>query len=62
MTVDHPQWGTMCEICFEQLTVDTCAVDTDGQKWDVCKGECARQAGIREGEPGGHHHAVRTAG
>ena len=22
--------------------------DTDGQLWDICKGECARQAGIRE--------------
>lgn len=48
MTVDHPQWGTMCEICFEQLTVDTAATDTDGQKWDVCAGDCARQAGIVE--------------
>ncbi len=48
MTVNHPQWGTMCEICFHQLTVDTCVEDTDGVKWDVCKGMCAVQAGIEE--------------
>lgn len=41
MTVDHPQFGTMCEICFKGLTVDQCATDATGQKWDVCKGECA---------------------
>lgn len=51
MTVNHPQWGTMCEICFDRLTVDTCAVDLDGQKWDVCAGDCARQAGIVEATP-----------
>lgn len=48
MTTDHPQFGLMCEICFSQLTPERCAEDTDGQKWDVCAGECARQAGIRE--------------
>ena len=48
MTVDHPQFGLMCEICFCGLTPEECARDTDGQAWDVCKGECARQAGIRE--------------
>jgi hypothetical protein len=48
MTTNHPQFGLMCEICFHGLTPEECAVDTDGQKWDVCKGECARQAGIKE--------------
>ncbi len=48
MTVNHPQWGTMCEICFHQLTPETCVVDTDGQKWDICKGQCAKEAGIEE--------------
>jgi heme-binding NEAT domain protein len=48
VTVNHPQWVTMCEICFNGLTVDTCVVDTDGVKWDICKGDCAIQAGIKE--------------
>jgi hypothetical protein len=48
MTVDHPTFGTMCEICFSTLTVERCAVDTAGVKWDVCAGDCARQAGIVE--------------
>ncbi len=46
MTVDHPNWGTVCCICFEGLTADKCAVDADGQKWDVCKGKCAKEAGL----------------
>lgn len=48
VTVDHPQYGTRCEICFDQLTLERCATDTNGQKWDVCTGDCARQAGIEE--------------
>lgn len=48
MTVNHPQFGTRCEICGEALTSEECAVDTGGQKWDICRGECARQAGIEE--------------
>lgn len=48
MTVDHPQFGLMCEICFRGLTPDECAEDTNGKKWDICKGDCARQAGIEE--------------
>jgi hypothetical protein len=48
VTVDHPQFGTMCEICFHGLTPEQCAEDVNGQKWDICKGECARQAGIQE--------------
>ena len=35
MTVNHPQFGTMCAICFTGLTPEQCAQDTDGQKWDV---------------------------
>jgi hypothetical protein len=50
MGVDHPQFGTFCEICFSGLTLERCAVDTDGNRWDVCTGECARQAGIQERE------------
>lgn len=48
MTVDHPQWGLMCCICFNGLTPETCVVDEDGQKWDICKGQCAIDAGIIE--------------
>lgn len=48
MGVNHPQFGTFCTICYEQLTKDTCAVDTDGVKWDVCPGQCATEAGIKE--------------
>lgn len=48
MTVGHPTFGTMCEICYTGLTADTCVVDTDGVKWDICPGICAWQAGIRE--------------
>ena len=48
MTVNHPTFGTRCEICFTTLTAQTCAVDVEGVKWDVCPGECARQAGITE--------------
>lgn len=48
MTVNHSQWGTMCEICYAQLTPETCVVDVDGQKWDLCPGACAREAGIVE--------------
>lgn len=46
--VDHPQFGTFCAICFERLTPETCVVDIDGQKWDLCPGECARAAGIEQ--------------
>lgn len=48
MTVNHPQFGLMCEICFKGLTPEECVEDTDGQKWDICKGLCAEQAGIKE--------------
>lgn len=48
MTVNHPQWGLMCDVCFTGLTPDQCAVDTDGVRWDICTGDCARQAGIIE--------------
>jgi len=58
MTVNHPQFGTMCAICFNQLTPELCAEDTDGQKWDLCKGECARQAGMVEAAPDGELAAI----
>lgn len=48
MTVNHPVYGTMCEICFEGLAVEDCVEDMNGQKWDICKGKCAIQAGIEE--------------
>lgn len=55
MTVNHPTWGTMCEICFCQVTLDDCAIDYDGVKWDVHSGMCALQAGIKEPEKRGNH-------
>lgn len=48
MGVGHPAFGTFCCICFGLLTPDTCAVDVDGVRWDVCPGICAVQAGIQE--------------
>jgi hypothetical protein len=48
MSWDHPHWGSFCEICFERITPQTCAVDKDGVKWDICPGPCAKQAGIEE--------------
>jgi hypothetical protein len=48
MTVNHPQYGLMCEICFSGLTPDRCATDIEGIKWDVCSGRCAVEAGIVE--------------
>lgn len=38
----------MCCICFEGLSSFDCVVDTDGDKWDCCKGICAVEAGIEE--------------
>jgi hypothetical protein len=37
-----------CCICFKELTPDECVVDISGQKWDVCRGACAIEAGIDE--------------
>lgn len=51
MTVDHPVWGTMCEICFCAVTPENCTIDEQGVKWDVHAGFCAAQAGIKELEP-----------
>lgn len=48
MAVDHKDFGTFCEICFRQLTYEQCAVDKDGQRWDVCAGDCGYQAGIEQ--------------
>jgi hypothetical protein len=35
-----------CCICYRPLTPGECAVDAKGARWDVCKGDCAREAGI----------------
>lgn len=37
-----------CCICFTLLKPEDCAMDISGQKWDMCKGDCAVQAGIQE--------------
>lgn len=37
----------MCQICFEYRRVADLAVDpADGKRWDVCAGDCAREAGL----------------
>lgn len=38
----------MCCICFTSLTAETCAVDEHGDKWDVCKGQCAEESGLKQ--------------
>lgn len=48
MTVEHPQLGLTCEICAGILYPEHCAIDLDGERYDVHGGECARQAGIRQ--------------
>lgn len=50
MTVNHPHFGTMCEVCFCQVTLEDCAIDMHGVRWDVHSGACAKQAGIKEPE------------
>jgi hypothetical protein len=50
MAVNHPIWGLFCCICFNGLTPEQCAEDSEGNKWDICKGECAKDAGIEERE------------
>ena len=37
-----------CCICFKPLTPETCVEDSVGDKWDVCQGRCAIEAGIQE--------------
>ena len=39
-----------CCICFKTLDLQACVEDISGQKWDVCKGQCAIEAGIEEKE------------
>lgn len=39
-------YGFICCICFNGLTEDTCFVDSNGDKWDVCSGKCAEDAGF----------------
>lgn len=45
---DWHAFPLMCCVCFEGLTEDTCVVDEEGTKWDVCKGQCAKDTGIEE--------------
>jgi hypothetical protein len=42
-----------CCICGELHTepFERLAVDDEGQRWDVCAGECAVEAGIVPGQP-----------
>lgn len=47
MAVDHPNFGTFCSICYRGMTPETCVVDEDGVKWDICPGICAEQAGVK---------------
>jgi len=37
-----------CCICYKELTPEECVVDIAGDKWDVCQGHCAVEAGIKE--------------
>jgi len=41
------EYGLFCCVCFEGLTPEKCAEDGEG-RWNVCKGECAEDAGITE--------------
>lgn len=43
-------YGFICAICFKRLTVEECAVDSDGVKWDVHAGDCAREAGMEDND------------
>ena len=40
------EWPLMCCVCFSGLTPDDCHIDRQGNKWDVCKGQCAEEAWI----------------
>lgn len=46
MGFSRHEWPLMCCICFEGLTEETCAVTNGGDKWDVCKGQCALESGL----------------
>ena len=35
-----------CMICLDVFPVDQAFEDSDGQKWDVCRGKCAAEAGM----------------
>jgi len=39
-----------CCICGElhERPYERLAVDLDGERWDVCSGDCAREAGVIE--------------
>lgn len=48
MGFSRREWPLMCCVCFEGLTPETCAVDSEGVKWDVCPGQCAKDTGLEE--------------
>lgn len=50
----HGDGWQRCCICFElhEAPFDGLAVDQGGARWDVCKSDCAREAGIVEVESG----------
>lgn len=36
----------MCEICFDAKSWEEAHEDAEGQRWTVCRGECAAEAGM----------------
>lgn len=48
MGFSRHEFPPVCCVCFNGLTIETCAVDKDGVKWDACPGECARAIGLEE--------------
>lgn len=48
MGYSRREWPLHCCICFSRLTPETCAIDADGTKWDVCRGQCSTDAGLTE--------------
>lgn len=48
--------GFRCEICYGFRTVEAAFVDADGQRWTVCRGRCAAEAGMVE--PGPQHNHI----
>lgn len=39
-------FGMLCQICFDPLVAERCAMDVEGRKWNVCDSGCAIEAGI----------------
>ncbi len=44
-----PADHAMCCICFQIVHRDQLVVDGNGETWDVCRGQCAVEAGFRNG-------------